>query len=77
MWYQQFIGAYPSLKYLLDSVHFKALVVKRVEVQRICFAKTIIFIGLGGGGTGVSESMDRRRCAILALEVVPKNLIST
>ena len=26
----------------------------------------------GGGG---SESMDRRGCAILALEVVPKNLI--
>ena len=24
---------------------------------------------------GVSESMDRRGCAILALEVVPKNLI--
>ena len=29
---------------------------------------------LGGGG-GVSESTDRRGCAILALEVVPKNLI--
>ena len=26
---------------------------------------------------GVSESMDRRGCAILALEVVPKNLIFT
>ena len=29
---------------------------------------------LGGGG-GVSDSMDGRGCAILALEVVPKNLI--
>ena len=29
---------------------------------------------LGGGGE-VSESMDRQGCAILALEVVPKNLI--
>ena len=27
------------------------------------------------GGGGVSESMDRRGCAILAPEVVPKNLI--
>ena len=27
------------------------------------------------GGGGVSESTDRRGCAILALEVVPKNLI--
>ena len=31
------------------------------------------FISWGGGG--VSESMGRRGCAILALEVVPKNLI--
>ena len=30
---------------------------------------------LGGGGGGVSESMDGRVCAILALEVIPKNLI--
>ena len=29
----------------------------------------------GGGGRGVSESMDRWECAILALKVVPKNLI--
>ena len=29
------------------------------------------------GGGGVSELMDRRGCAILALEVVPKNLIFT
>ena len=28
-----------------------------------------------GGGGGVSESMDGRGCAILALELVPKNLI--
>ena len=28
-----------------------------------------------GGGGGVSESMDGWGCAILALEVVPKNLI--
>ena len=28
------------------------------------------------GGGGVSESMDRWGCAILALELVPKNLIS-
>ena len=32
--------------------------------------------GWGGGG-GVSESMDRWGCAILVLEVVPKNLIFT
>ena len=31
-------------------------------------------LDLGGGGAGVSESTDRRGCAILALEVVPKNL---
>ena len=31
----------------------------------------------GGGGGGVSESMDGRGCAILALKVVPKNLIFT
>ena len=29
----------------------------------------------GGGGGGVSESMDGQGCAILALEVVPKNII--
>ena len=29
----------------------------------------------GGGGRGVSESMDEWRCAILALELVHKNLI--
>ena len=28
-----------------------------------------------GGGGGLSESMDGWGCAILALEVVPKNLI--
>ena len=33
------------------------------------------FCGPRGGGGGVSESMDRRGCAILALKVVPKNLI--
>ena len=32
--------------------------------------------GGGGGGGGVSESMERQGCAILALELVPKNLIS-
>ena len=30
---------------------------------------------LGGGGGVVSESMDGWGCAILALEVIPKNLI--
>ena len=29
----------------------------------------------GGGGGGVSESMDRQVRGILALEVMPKNLI--
>ena len=29
----------------------------------------------GGGGGGVSELTDRQGCAILALKVVPKNLI--
>ena len=34
------------------------------------------FTPRGGGGGGVlSESMDGRGCAILALEVVPKSLI--
>ena len=33
-----------------------------------------LFVILGGG---VSESTERRGCAILALEVVPKNLIFT
>ena len=32
--------------------------------------------GGSGSGGGVSESTDRRGCAILALEMVPKNLIS-
>ena len=31
----------------------------------------------GGGGGGVSKLMDRWACAILALELVPKNLIFT
>ena len=35
----------------------------------------IRFAGPSGGGGGVSELMDRRGCVILALEVVPKNLI--
>ena len=35
-----------------------------------------IYPDLGGGGGG-SESMDGWGCAILALEVVPKNLIFT
>ena len=30
---------------------------------------------LGGGGGGGSESMDGWGCAILALELVPKNMI--
>ena len=34
-----------------------------------------LYYGLGGGE--VNESTDGRGCAILALEVVPKNLIST
>ena len=38
--------------------------------------KTSIIRRLGGGGGG-SESMDGWGCAILALEVVPKNLIFT
>ena len=33
--------------------------------------------GFGGGGGEVSELTDRQGCAILALEVVPKNLIFT
>ena len=35
---------------------------------------TIIVLGGGGGG---SELTDRQGCAILALELVPKNLIFT
>ena len=33
--------------------------------------------GGGGGGGGVSELVDGWGCAILALEMVPKNLIFT
>ena len=36
-----------------------------------------IFIFTLGGGGGVSVSMDGWGCAILALELVPKNLIFT
>ena len=36
--------------------------------------KAIICLGARGGGGG-SESTDRQVCAILALEVVPQNLI--
>ena len=35
----------------------------------------LTYAGLFLGGGGVSESMDGRGCAILALELVPKNLI--
>ena len=37
--------------------------------------RTDLFPWGGGGGGGFSESMDGQGCAILALEVVPKNLI--
>ena len=40
-------------------------------------SKTWITLFLTRGGGGVSESMDGRGCAILALELVPKNLIFT
>ena len=41
--------------------------------------KLRVDLGGGGGGGGgiVSESTDKRDCAILPLEVVPKNLIFT
>ena len=44
--------------------------------MNIKFALTLLYLKsfyLGGGGG--SESIDGRGCAILALEVVPKNLI--
>ena len=44
---------------------------KRVDVKLVSDKKNLG----GGGGGGVSELMDRRGCAILALEVVLKNLI--
>ena len=40
--------------------------------QMVLFRATI-----SEGGGGVSESMDGWGCAILALEVIPKNLIFT
>ena len=39
----------------------------------IAFCQQTDFLNLGGGG--LSESTDGRECAILALEVVPTNLI--
>ena len=53
--------------------------------QKSKYYEIIDFPGIGKdlnpfhsrGGGGVSESTDRRGCTILALEVVPKNLIFT
>ena len=39
------------------------------------FRKTFHRNPRGGGGGGLSESMDRQGCAILALEVVPKKFL--
>ena len=43
--------------------------------QSFLFDTNSVRVYLGGGGGGVSESMDGRECIILALELVPKNLI--
>ena len=49
---------------------------KNGRFTKICqFSIVVISSRGGGGGGGVSESMDGRECAILALELVPKNLI--
>ena len=50
----------PEKKYSMNAF------LKTVEANQ---SHTTIFSG--GGGGGVSESTDRRGCAILALEVVP------
>ena len=56
----------------------------RMEIEHVVFPSVSFQItdpciersfSISGGGGGVSESMDRRGCAILALELVPKNLI--
>ena len=47
-------------------------------MMTVKFNTDILTLDLGGGGGGgVSESTDRQGCAILALKVVPKNLIFT
>ena len=48
---------------MLSSIVFQSLYILEISC-----------LNLGGG---VSESTDEQGCAILALEVVPKNLIST
>ena len=42
------------------------------ENQRL---NQMVYFKLQSWGGGVSESMDGRECGILALEVMPKNLI--
>ena len=45
-----------------------------IQFPELSNLKQSYFILRGGGGGGVSELTDRQGCAILALEVVPKNL---
>ena len=59
-------------------VHHKLCLRKAFGVSRFetfIITPCRIYDKLGGGGGGVSESTDRRRCAILTLKVVPKNLV--
>ena len=47
-----------------------------IALYQLHNSQALLNLHLGGrGGGGGSESMDRQGCAILALEVVPKNLI--
>ena len=59
-----------AVVYYSQASHLNTFILKTENrVTKTIKIKIEVILG------GVSESMDRRGCAILALEVVPKNLI--
>ena len=74
---------YVSLTYPFNIVqHTLSHIVEHCKLDSLATPDNIVWSTVmspwtSGGGGGVSESMDGRECAILALEVVPKNLIFT
>ena len=65
-----------------ESLFHKTSIVWLFEIKHLFHSLMLIPYLLaeklgGGGGEGVSESMDGWMCAILALEFVPKNVIFT